>query len=169
MSLLVPDNITEATGTYVTPEQAAQDSVVATEFRKLLKSVDPRLDIVFVPPLPPDEPTPWPKSGRFYIIRRNPLTNDSFWMVEDAEGNYSAPTMAHFRALQARDTHAHPDVWKQISRANDKRIKDAESRMEAKRAEFREKLLERFDFNDRSFMAVSGEMKAKLARSGQDA
>lgn len=162
MSLLLPPNITDATETFVPAEQAAQDGMVAAEFRKLLKQLDPRLDIVFV--FPTTEPSPWPVTGRFYMIRHNELTDDSFWMVQDEMGGYSAPTMQHFHALCAHDSHAHPDVWKKVLKGNDKRVKDAESRMEAKRAEFREKLLERLEFNYSSQLAVTERIKKQMER-----
>lgn len=169
--LVLPENVLDATGSYVDPEQAAQDTLVMLEWNRLIKDLDPRLSFHFVPPQDPTKPTMWPKDQRWYLVRRNELVADSFWVVEDEQGEYCTFSRKHYDKFREMDTHRSPHVWREFRKREEARLAAVEKRTQEKRREFREKLLERLEFNDTTTIAVTPEMKERLAggRKGGDA
>lgn len=158
--LMIPENVLEATGEYVSPEQAAQDSYEALAIREELRRVDPRLDVIFVKP----GSEAFPISPRWYFVRRNEQTVDSYWVIQDENENYSPPTFKHVEWLRRFDTAARGRaVWDEFEKARKEREARAEKRRQELRREFREKLLERLDFIfDGPSVQITAEHKEKL-------
>lgn len=157
LGLWVPDEVREE---IARAEDAGGDRERAIAFRKQLKAIDPLLDIIWVK----RKATSFPVGGRWYIVRYGEHAKaKSFWVVQDDKGRYCAPTDQHLERLQAMDSHAHGDVWKRIAatRAADKAA--ADKKMADTRREFREKLLERLDFNHRVQIAVGDDYKKRIA------
>jgi hypothetical protein len=153
--LLVPQNILDATNEYSSAEYEL-DQVM--DFRKYLKQIDSRLDVIWVKP----GAKVFPKGNRWYIIRRNETVMPSFWLVEDEHENYCVPDERHLNKLREYDTAAHPDVWKKFQRAHTERKLRAEKAIEAKREEFRTKLAERLDHVFDANILVTPAMKDQI-------
>ncbi len=141
-------------------DEAEHDVDVASAFRKRLKGVDARLDLMFVKRGAKN----FPVGGRWYITRQGDHGRaQSFWVIQTDQEGYCAPTEQHFQALMARDSWGHPDVWQRMRRQQADEKRAIKSAGEAKHTEFREKLEERLAHNHGSHVAVSAEDKEKLA------
>ena len=75
-------------------------------------------------------------------------------MVEGEDGDYSPFTERHYQEFQANDTWAHPDRLPNAVRALEARRAAEKKRDSEKHREFREKLLERLDFNHERSIVV---------------
>lgn len=160
--LLIPDNALDATGEYLSPAEAARHCVEAAWFRKLLKSVDPRLDLIFVKP----GSKVFEHSPRFYITRRSENAHDQYWVIQDREGNYCVPTQEHFDRFQSGDAAKRPSLWKEYEANREARVERARKHKEELRREFREKLTERLDhIYDPARVLITGSHKQKLEGS----
>ena len=54
----IPESVSKATGDYVAPGRAFQDGFEMVRMGRRLKQIDPRLELVFVPPLDPEQAIP---------------------------------------------------------------------------------------------------------------
>jgi hypothetical protein len=156
LGLWVPD---EVRAEYAVAEESDRHWELAVEFRKVLKAVDERLDIIWVK----QGATNFPVAGRWYVTRRSDEGHSCFWVIQTADGKYCPPSQQHLERLQAMDSHAHPDVWNRLRRARQEEQRAAQKRKAETRREFREKLLERLDFNNRVQIPVSTADKDKIA------
>lgn len=156
LGLWVPDETREE---FAIAEHAEGDVDIALAFRRKLKDVDSRLDLIWVK----SNATSFPVTRRWYITRKtNEGKYSAFWIVQTDTGKYCPPTDQHFEALMARDSWAHPDVWNRLRRTRQTEQRQAAGRREEQRREFREKLLEQLDFNHRVQTAITPADKAKL-------
>ena len=156
--LIVPENITDATGQWTPAQEVGIDAMASLEWRKLLKEVDPRLDLIYAKP----NAVAFPIPDRWYIIRRNEAAPVAFWVVQDENGTYCPFSQAHFDRFRQGDTATNPDLWKKMAGAAMARKERAQRAMDEKRAEFRERLLERLDHNHETTVAITPAMAMKL-------
>jgi hypothetical protein len=153
--LVVPDNPLLAEDEY----DAGHDVAVVLDFRRLLKQIDARLDIIWVKA----GARVFPKGERWYIVRHNEGVAPSYWMVEDEHGGFCVPDLRHLERLQEYDTAAHRDVWRKFTqRRLDKQLRH-DKRMDDKSEEFRTRLGERLAFEFDAQVAVTSGMKDALA------
>ena len=157
LGLWVPDEVREE---ILRAEDAGGDRQRAIAFRKQLKGIDPLLDIIWVK----RGTTSFPVGGRWYIVRYGEHAKaKAFWVVQDDQGRYCPPTDQHLERLQAKDSHAHPDVWERMRRTREATTAASKKRMEETRREFREKLLERLTFNHSTQIRVKSDYAPKLS------
>lgn len=150
--IAVPDDYLDATDEY--NEADAIDQCV--DFRRWLKEVDSRFDLVYVKV----GAKSWPKDNRWYIVRRNDNgLPANIWVVEDEQGDYCEPNERHAARLREMDAAAHPRLWDDIQKRRAKKALDVELRHEATRDEFRTKLGERLDSIFGSSVAITEKMK----------
>ena len=156
--LVIPDNPFDARDEWATIEEAQRDVAAALDFRRLLKDIDSRLDLIWVK----EGTRAFPKGERWYIRRHNDYGMDNYWLVEDEHEDFCVPDIRHLRRLQEYDTAAHPDVWQKfVKRRLDKQLR-AEKAMEEKSLEFRTKLGERLAHEFDAQIAVTSGMKAAI-------
>ncbi len=160
LGLWVPD---EARDEIERLENAETDIDVAAAFRRRLRAVDARLDIIWVK----RGATSFPVPGRWYITRQSEDgAASAFWVVQTEGGHYTPPTDQHFDALMARDTWGHPDVRRRILATQAEEKAAAQKKMEDSRREFREKLLEQLEFNNRVQVPAGGVIPVSGRRLG---
>src|SRR4051812_31475216 len=94
--LVIPENFFDARQEYELVRKTEHDVAVALDFRRLLKQVDARLDLMFVKA----GTRVFPKGERYYITRRNEGVQPSFWLVEDEHGEFCVPDQRHLDRLQ---------------------------------------------------------------------
>jgi len=135
--LYAPGTVNEANEEWT---EAQESSSKAIAFRRLLKEVDPRLDLLWVK----ENAEFFPIACRWYIVRWNENVDASYWVIQTDDGEYSDPEMEHFNRLRQNDT-ANVDVWEEYQKARVSREKSSANRLEELRREFREKLTERLD------------------------
>lgn len=153
--LLVPDNPLLAGDEY----EAEHDVAAALDFRRFLKQIDERLDLIFVK----KGAKAFPKGERWYIVRHNEGAPPSYWLIEDENDQFCLPDHRHLARLQEYDTAAHRDVWRKFTqRRLDKQLRH-DKKMDAKSEEFRTKLGERLGFEFDAQIAVTSGMKDALA------
>lgn len=157
--LLIPDNVLEATGDYVSPEKAAQHSAESVWFREELKRVDEMLDLIFVKP----GSKVFPISPRFYITRRSHHLPDQWWVIQDDDGTYCPPDMRHLNRFLEGDMSRNPRILEKMRKQRGEREERARRRKQELLDEFSEKLLERldFEFGGRGVL-IDANAKAKL-------
>lgn len=157
LGLYLPDEVREEIERV---ERSGSHYDVAQRFRARLKQIDERLDLIWVK----RGATSFPVPGRWYIVRKGEHARaNAFWVVQDEHGRYCDPTDQHLERLRAMDSYAHPDVWRRLERSRRADEAAARKRREETRREFREKLLERLDFNHRVQVLVDSAAKEKVA------
>lgn len=157
LGLFLPEEVQEQ---FAIADEAERHWDQAQEFQKQLTAIDVRLEIIYVKANATDFPVP----NRWYIVRRGGEHGKAscFWVIQTDQGKYSPPTQQHLEALQARDSFAHPDVWKRMERTRREEERVKKAKRDDQHAEFRGRLEERLTYNDRVQIAVTGEDKAKL-------
>lgn len=155
LGLFLPEEVAEQ---YAVRGEAERHWEQAEAFAKQLKAIDERLDIIYVKAGATDFPVP----NRWYIVRHGEHARASaFWVIQTPDGKYSPPTQQHLEALQARDSHAHPDVWRRMERTRREEERAKQKKREDQREEFRGRLEERLTFNNRVQVPVDGKIRVR--------
>lgn len=158
LGLFLPEEVAEQ---YAVKQEAERHWDQAQVFARQLKAIDERLDIIYVKANATDFPVP----NRWYIVRHGGEHGraSTFWVIQTKDGKYCPPTQQHLEALQARDSYAHPDVWRRMERTRREEQRAKQKRREDRREEFRGRLEERLTFNNRVQIPVTDADKDKLA------
>jgi len=153
--LILPENVLDATEEYVAAD-AAHDVGMAIAFQAELKKRDSRLTLIFVK----EGAETFPKSPRWYVVRRNEETVDTYWVIEDEHGEYSEPRPIHLERLDQLDTTTGGrDPLRELAEKHMRKKLESEKKKADKSAEFRETLGERLDHVYDGRIAVPGEKK----------
>lgn len=135
---LLSENVLDATEEF----DEAYDIAAAALFRRRIKDLDPRLDLIFVK----EGAKHFPISPRWYIIRRNELVTPTFWVIETPEGEYCMPTELHYQGLLKLDTwSSRRSVVDEVKAKQERKKRDKEKRKAALSEQFRETLLDRLE------------------------
>ncbi len=152
------DNVLDHTGEYSDAE-AVMDTVTAAKFRKRLRELDPRFDVVYFGP----EATAVEIPNRFYIVRTNELTVPTYYVVQDEKGEFCVPDQRHIDKLMEGDLWSRLDVADELRKARDAKEKAKEKKKAAKSEEFQETLLERLGHVYDTHVAIP-DQEAEAAR-----
>lgn len=130
----IPLDVLSATDEYVVAEKLAS----AVMFRRRLKEIDSRLDLIFVH----ERSIVFPDSPRYYIIRRNDVGPTAYWVIQTPDGEYCEPGEEHIQALQRKDA-ASRNLADELRRAHEKAELEKQKAKVARSEQFREALNER--------------------------
>ena len=156
LGLFVPEEVAEQ---YAVAKEADRHWDQAEVFARQLKAIDERLDIIWVK----EGATDFPVAARWYIVRRGENSESScFWVIQAANGAYCPPTQQHLEALQARDSFAHPDVWRRMRRTRQEEQRAKARAKERAAEERRDRMLDRLTYKTRVQIPVGADDKAKI-------